>query len=153
MGTLQVGCGVGNTAFPLLEVNPQARVYACDFSATAIQCVQQHGLYASGRITAFVADVTSDRLSAHIPPATVDICTMVFVLSAISPQRMKQAGTDLSISFQVFFRLNLHCSFAKVCASASVANPLPGSYVHALSMLPAHACMRLFRRSAMWRRC
>ena len=98
-----MGCGVGNTAFPLLEVNRHACVYACDFSATAIQCLQQHALYASGRITAFVADITSDRLSALIPPATIDICTMVFVLSAISPQRMKQASTDLSISFNALF--------------------------------------------------
>ena len=127
-------------------------MYACDFSATAIQCVQQHALYASGRITAFVADITSDRLSALIPPATVDICTMVFVLSAISPQRMKQASTVLSISFSLLFHINLRCSFTRVYASSSAANPLPDSYVHDLSMLPAHACMRLFRRSAMWQR-
>ena len=33
----QVGCGVGNTVFPLLEANPQLRAYACDFSPRAVQ--------------------------------------------------------------------------------------------------------------------
>jgi 2-polyprenyl-3-methyl-5-hydroxy-6-metoxy-1,4-benzoquinol methylase len=44
--TLQVGCGVGNSIFPLLDINPQLRVFACDFSATAVQIVQQHPQYA-----------------------------------------------------------------------------------------------------------
>jgi methyltransferase-like protein 6 len=43
---LQVGCGVGNSIYPLLDINPQLRVYACDFSATAVQIVQQHPQYA-----------------------------------------------------------------------------------------------------------
>ena len=55
----QVGCGVGNTTFPLLEVNPSARVYACDYAPTAIQLVKANPEYAaSGRVHAFVADIT-----------------------------------------------------------------------------------------------
>jgi hypothetical protein len=47
---------VGNTAFPLLEVNPQLTVYACDFSPRAIEIVQAHPAYASGvRIKYFFA--------------------------------------------------------------------------------------------------
>ena len=67
---LQVGCGVGNTIFPLLEVNtnPQTRVYACDFSSTAVDLVKQHPDYnkhqldngenETGRCNAFVCDIT-----------------------------------------------------------------------------------------------
>ena len=67
---LQVGCGVGNTIFPLLEVNthPQTRVYACDFSSTAVDLVKQHPDYnkhltensenENGRCNAFVCDIT-----------------------------------------------------------------------------------------------
>lgn len=54
-----MGCGVGNTAFPLLELNPTVQVYACDFAASAIKLLRQHPEYAaSGRCAAFVADIT-----------------------------------------------------------------------------------------------
>jgi hypothetical protein len=33
----QVGCGVGNTVFPLLEINPHITIHACDFSPRAVQ--------------------------------------------------------------------------------------------------------------------
>lgn len=37
----QVGCGVGNTVYPLLEMcAPETVVYACDFSATAVDLVR-----------------------------------------------------------------------------------------------------------------
>lgn len=54
----QVGCGVGNTTFPLLEINPTARVYACDYAPTAVQLVKANPEYGSGRVHAFVADIT-----------------------------------------------------------------------------------------------
>ncbi len=37
---LEVGCGVGNTIFPLLEQVPGLFVYGVDFSARAIQLVK-----------------------------------------------------------------------------------------------------------------
>ena len=70
---LQVGCGVGNTIFPLLEVNtnPQTRVFACDFSSTAVDLVKQHPDYNKhqlengeneiGRCNAFVCDITKQQ--------------------------------------------------------------------------------------------
>jgi methyltransferase-like protein 6 len=93
---LEVGCGVGNTVFPLLEINPTAHVYACDFAPTAINIVHQHPLYkSSNRVTAFVADLINDDMLINVPRGTVDACTMIFVLSAISPEAMPAAVANV----------------------------------------------------------
>ena len=93
---LQVGCGVGNTAYPLLELNQHSQVYACDFAPSAVELVKAHPQYSCGRMHAFVADITGDDLRAEVPSEAVDICTMVFVLSAITPAKMPLVrGADL----------------------------------------------------------
>lgn len=92
----QVGCGAGNTVFPLLGLHPGIRVYACDFSPTAVELVKAHPEYAGGRVAAFVADATAAPLAAEaggpVPAPGVDICTLIFVLSAIHPDKMPQAS-------------------------------------------------------------
>eukprot|EP00897_Mesotaenium_endlicherianum_P004138 jgi/Mesen1/3752/ME000205S03015 len=95
---LEVGCGAGNTVYPLLEANPNARVYACDFSKRAVELVQEHAEFAKNRerLTAFVCDITSDELAESVPPASVDAVTMVFVLSAISPEKMPAVVRNLA---------------------------------------------------------
>jgi 2-polyprenyl-3-methyl-5-hydroxy-6-metoxy-1,4-benzoquinol methylase len=37
MWLLEVGCGVGNAALPLLEVNPHLNVVAIDFAEKAVE--------------------------------------------------------------------------------------------------------------------
>lgn len=37
---MEVGCGVGNAAIPLLEAHPKLTVYAMDFAASAISILQ-----------------------------------------------------------------------------------------------------------------
>lgn len=37
---LEVGCGVGNLVYPLLEVQPNLKIYCCDFSPRAIDFVK-----------------------------------------------------------------------------------------------------------------
>lgn len=48
----QVGCGAGNSVFPLLEINPASYVYACDFSPRAVELVQAHPAYADTGVSA-----------------------------------------------------------------------------------------------------
>ncbi|KAH9327191.1 hypothetical protein KI387_007369, partial [Taxus chinensis] len=93
---LEVGCGAGNTVFPLLSTFPDLFVYACDFSPRAINLVKAHKDYKEERVHAFVCDVTVDDLTVEIPPASVDIVTMIFVLSAVSPEKMSQALKNIS---------------------------------------------------------
>ncbi|GFZ15552.1 S-adenosyl-L-methionine-dependent methyltransferases superfamily protein [Actinidia rufa] len=40
------------------------------------------------RVNAFVCDLTADDLSKQISTSSVDIVTMIFVLSAVSPEKM-----------------------------------------------------------------
>ena len=90
---MQAGCGVGNTIFPLLETNPEAVAYACDFSPHAVSLVQQHALHAAGRVHAFVADLTQTVLIKHVIAGTVEFCSLIFVLSAMDPSKMLQASS------------------------------------------------------------
>ncbi|XP_057524424.1 uncharacterized protein LOC130804110 isoform X2 [Amaranthus tricolor] len=85
---LEVGCGAGNTIFPLRATYQDVFVHACDFSQRAISLVKSHREYTETCINAFVCDLTSDDLSKQIAPSSVDIVTMIFVLSAVSPEKM-----------------------------------------------------------------
>ena len=97
---LEVGCGVGNTAFPLLALDKAAAVYCCDFSQRAVELVEARkeglSLHEKSRINPFVCDITRDPLTEHVPPGSVDVCTMVFVLSAVSPEKFARAIRNVS---------------------------------------------------------
>jgi 2-polyprenyl-3-methyl-5-hydroxy-6-metoxy-1,4-benzoquinol methylase len=90
---LEVGCGAGDTAFSLLELNPDLQVLACDFSAAAVATTKDSPLYskhaASGRCTAFVWDLTDENLPGEIMhlEGQMDAVVAVFVLSAIAPEK------------------------------------------------------------------
>ncbi|KAL6984521.1 hypothetical protein U1Q18_017898 [Sarracenia purpurea var. burkii] len=47
-----------------------------------------HKDFMETRVNAFVCDLTADDLSMQISPSSVDIVTMIFVLSAVSPVKM-----------------------------------------------------------------
>lgn len=85
---LEAGCGVGNCLFPLLEEDLNIFAYACDFSPRAVDYVKQHPLYNAERCKVFQCDLTRDDLLDHVPPESVDAVTLIFVLSAVHPEKM-----------------------------------------------------------------
>ncbi|XP_035601923.2 tRNA N(3)-methylcytidine methyltransferase METTL6-like [Oncorhynchus keta] len=88
---LEAGCGVGNFIFPLLEEDLNIFVYACDFSPRAVEFVKEHSLYCAERCSVFQCDLTKDDLRGNVPVGSVDVATLIFVLSAIHPDKMQQA--------------------------------------------------------------
>ncbi|KAM4687986.1 tRNA N(3)-cytidine methyltransferase METTL6 isoform 1-T2 [Discoglossus pictus] len=88
---LEAGCGVGNCLFPLLEEDPGLFVYACDFSPRAVEFVKQNSSYNMEKCKAFQCDLTEDNLTENIPADSVDVVTLIFVLSAIHPDKMHLA--------------------------------------------------------------
>ncbi|KAH9851883.1 methyltransferase [Lenzites betulinus] len=96
----EVGCGAGNAVFPLLSANqnPHLSLKAYDYSAHAVKLVQNNPLYISpplGTIEAAVWDLTASTLPPSLSPGTVDILTLVFVMSALHPQEWANAVSNV----------------------------------------------------------
>lgn len=97
---LEVGCGVGNLVFPLLEEQIKEEstgfyFYACDFSPRAVDFVRSNPLYDEKHIKAFQCDITTQQVHEHIDTESLDVCTMIFVLSAIHPDKFKDVVQNL----------------------------------------------------------
>ncbi|KAL0134870.1 hypothetical protein PUN28_001567 [Cardiocondyla obscurior] len=88
---LEIGCGVGNTVIPILTYNtdPNLFVYCCDFSEKAINLLQQDPAYNVDRCKAFVLDVSQETWTTPFEPESLDIVVLIFVLSAIHPDKMQ----------------------------------------------------------------
>ena len=74
---LEVGCGAGNTTFPLLAADPTAIVYCCDFSQRAVDLVRKRAERLPpeqrARVIPFVCDATRDALTDRVPAGGVDV--------------------------------------------------------------------------------
>ncbi|PNJ00743.1 METTL2B isoform 6, partial [Pan troglodytes] len=87
---LEVGCGVGNTVFPILQTNndPGLFVYCCDFSSTAIELVQFTLSHCTDVISVHILKVcgnpaSSKPTSAVSPPPyahLVSVCHALVIL-------------------------------------------------------------------------
>uniref|UniRef100_A0A8C3KLE8 tRNA N(3)-cytidine methyltransferase n=1 Tax=Calidris pygmaea TaxID=425635 RepID=A0A8C3KLE8_9CHAR len=89
---LEVGCGAGNSVFPILKVlcnTPGTFLYCCDFASGAVELVKSHSSYNSAWCSAFVHDVCDDALPYPFPDEILDVILLVFVLSTIHPDRMQ----------------------------------------------------------------
>lgn len=112
---LEVGCGVGNFLMPLLE-DPNCRFYCigCDFSPRAINLVKSNPLYDESRCKAFVADAAdpSNQIKAGLgDDVMVDVASLIFVLSAIHPDKMTSALRNIHQVLLILF--NLHIKYPK----------------------------------------
>uniref|UniRef100_K3X6L9 Methyltransferase type 12 domain-containing protein n=1 Tax=Globisporangium ultimum (strain ATCC 200006 / CBS 805.95 / DAOM BR144) TaxID=431595 RepID=K3X6L9_GLOUD len=81
---LELGCGYGSAVFPILAECPKVHAQVCDFSAHAIDILQQNPLYDASRCRAFVCDIAQEEF-AGVTPGSIDIVLMVFVMSALLP--------------------------------------------------------------------
>ena len=61
-----------------------------------IHIFQNNPLYDSSRCTAFTCDITKDDTAATVPAGSVDIATLIFVLSAIHPEKMVLAVKNVA---------------------------------------------------------
>ncbi|KAK8740394.1 hypothetical protein OTU49_002892 [Cherax quadricarinatus] len=95
---LEVGCGVGNTVFPILQTNNNEGlfVYCCDFSSTAIDLIKESPDYEEKRCHAFVCDVTSEEWQTPFPKASLDVIVCIFVLSSLLPDKLQQVVRNMS---------------------------------------------------------
>jgi len=107
---LEIGCGTGSTVYPILEVNTDSSlmVYCCDLSQTAVNLVKEHKDYSQQRCFSFVCDVTQDWSEAPFQPNSLDVVTLIFVMSAIHPDKMADVASNIfkyvKPGGQVFFR-------------------------------------------------
>ncbi|KAK9874918.1 hypothetical protein WA026_005735 [Henosepilachna vigintioctopunctata] len=83
----EVGCGVGNFIFPLVEENFNFFIYACDLSPRAVSLVHQNPLYNTENMKVFQCDITDGDVFKAIQENKIDIVTLIFVLSAIHPDK------------------------------------------------------------------
>ncbi|KAG5213743.1 hypothetical protein JEQ12_009529 [Ovis aries] len=96
---LEVGCGAGNSVFPILNTLqnvPEFFLYCCDFASGAVELVKSHASYRAAQCCAFVHDVCDHSLPYPFPDGTLDVILLVFVLSSIHPDRMQSVINRLS---------------------------------------------------------
>lgn len=100
---LEIGCGAGNTMYPILakNENPNLRMVGCDYSSTAVDLVKTNDnferLNASGNAYSSVWDLANEagELPEGLEPHSVDIAVMIFVFSALSPNQWENAINNL----------------------------------------------------------
>jgi hypothetical protein len=72
------------------DLNPTAFIYSCDYSSKAVQLLQSSPRFKAHKMTAFVADITRNGITAVVPAQSVDVATAIFVLSANSADSLAQ---------------------------------------------------------------
>ncbi|XP_076380457.1 tRNA N(3)-cytidine methyltransferase METTL6 [Megalopta genalis] len=87
---LEIGCGVGNFVYPLIEDGLNFKqIFACDLSPRAVEFMKAHALYDPDKMKIFEADVTTEDCFADVN-LPVNAATLIFVLSAIHPEKFRR---------------------------------------------------------------
>lgn len=100
---LEVGCGAGNTMYPILSKNEnrKLKVFGCDYSDVAVELVRTNEnfekLNKSGNAYSSVWDLANveGKIPDELEENSVDIVIMVFVFSALNPNQWEQAIANL----------------------------------------------------------
>ncbi|XP_015173879.1 PREDICTED: methyltransferase-like protein 6 [Polistes dominula] len=91
----EIGCGVGNLIYPLLEDGLKFRkIFACDLSSKAVELTKNHVLYDIEKIKVFQTDITTDDCFAEVD-CSVNLATLIFVLCAVHPQKFKMVAQNI----------------------------------------------------------
>jgi 2-polyprenyl-3-methyl-5-hydroxy-6-metoxy-1,4-benzoquinol methylase len=103
---LDMGCGVGNSFYPLIKVKNNLIVYAFDFSNRAINNEKKHKLYEKNKDRIFLKNL--DLVNDEIDYPSCDYGILMFVLSAINPEYHEKIIEKISNKINkdgiVFFR-------------------------------------------------
>ena len=91
---LDMGCGVGNSFYPLLIRLPNLYVNAFDFSKRAVNMSKTHPLYEKEKYRINVYDL--DLVKDDIPNKNNDYGILMFVLSAIKPEEHEKVVEKIS---------------------------------------------------------
>ena len=82
---IELGCGVGNFIFPILQANASASGYSCDFSQRAVDFVKERaktdGL--EERLSAFTADLTVDDWIQNVNEKVISYLALFLFISVI----------------------------------------------------------------------
>lgn len=98
----EVGCGVGNAVTQILESNsnPKLEIYCCDLSQNAIETLKKRDVLSTATcLKPFQADICKDFdaiIRPLIAPASLDIITLIFTLSALKPDSMQATISNLA---------------------------------------------------------
>lgn len=91
---LEIGCGAGNTVFPLAKArcnDTSFHIFACDFAPSAVKLVKKFREFDPSRMSAFIHDLSQDSCFEGVEEGSLDIVVSIFVLSALDPARLKFA--------------------------------------------------------------
>ena len=91
---LDMGCGVGNSFYPLLTRLPKLYVNAFDFSKRAVNMAKTHPMYEKEKYRINLYDL--DLVKDEIPNKENDYGILMFVLSAIKPEEHEKVIEKIS---------------------------------------------------------
>lgn len=90
-----LGCGVGNTCFPLLEKNDQVAVFASDYSRASVTILRRRERFDEALLRTGIHDITCP-LPKELH-GTFDYATLLFVLSAVPSEALIRSALGNSL--------------------------------------------------------